>query len=65
MVKVLPAGLQKVEKIMAPLSEDMNKALQDFTEEELKAVVRFFEVTSGAVARHLERIRDQMEFAGS
>lgn len=65
MVKVLPGGVQKVERIMAALSEDMNKALQDFTEEELKAVVKFFEVTSGAVARHLERIREQMEFAGS
>ena len=65
MVKVLPGGAQKVERIMAPLSEDMNKALQDFTEEELKAVIRFFDVTSGAVARHLERIHEQMEAAGS
>ena len=63
-VKVLPGGVQKVEKIMAPLSEDMNKALQVFTEEELKAVVRFFEVTEGAVARHVERIQEQLEIAG-
>jgi hypothetical protein len=63
-VKVLPGGAQKVEKIMAPLSEDMNKALQAFTEEELKAVVRFFEVTEGAVARHVERIQEQREIAG-
>ena len=65
MVKVLPVGVQRVEKIMAPLAEDMNKAMQDFTEEELKAAVRFFDVTAGAVARHLERIHEQMEFAGS
>jgi nicotinamidase-related amidase len=57
--KATPGGVQKVEKIMAPLSEDMNQALQVFTEEELKAVVRFFEVTEGAVARHVERIQDQ------
>ena len=63
-VKVLPGGAQKVEKIMAPLSEDMNKALQVFTEDELKAVVRFFEVTEGAVARHVERIQEQREIAG-
>jgi hypothetical protein len=42
----------------------MNKALQAFTEEELKAVVRFFEVTEGAVARHVERIQEQREIAG-
>jgi DNA-binding MarR family transcriptional regulator len=65
MIKVLPGGVQKVERIMAALSEDMNRALQDFTEDELRAVVKFFGVTSGAVARHLERIREQMELAGS
>ena len=59
-VKVLPAGAQKVEKIMAPLSDDMNKALQNFTEDELKAVVKFFDVTAGAVSRHLERIQKEM-----
>src|SRR5215472_8734064 len=59
-VKVLPGGVQKVEKIMAPLSEDMNKALQDFTADELKAVVKFFEVTGAAVSRHVERIREEM-----
>ena len=59
-VKVLPGGVQKAEKLMAPLAEDMNKALQDFTADELKAVVRFFEVTAGAVSRHLERIRKEM-----
>jgi DNA-binding MarR family transcriptional regulator len=65
MVKVLPGGVQKVEKIMAPLSEEMNKAMQDFTEDELKAVVKFFDMTSGAVARHLERIRKQLRSAAS
>lgn len=64
-VKLLPAGVQRVEKIMAPLSEDMSKAMQDFTEEELKAAVRFFDVTAGAVGRHLERIHEQMEVADS
>jgi len=59
-VTVLPAGIQKLEKIMAPLSEDMNKALEDFTEEELRAVVRFFEVTAAAVSRHLGRIHEEM-----
>ena len=59
-VKVLPAGVQKVERIMAPLSDDMNKALQNFTEDELKAVVKFFDVTAGAVSRHLERIQKEM-----
>ena len=63
-VKVLPGGVQKVEKIMAPLSEDMNKALENFTEVELKAVVRFFEATAGAVARHVERIQEKLEIAG-
>jgi DNA-binding MarR family transcriptional regulator len=58
-VKVLPAGVEKLDKIMAPLSDDMNKALQDFTEDELKAVVKFFEVTAGAVSRHLERIQNR------
>ena len=59
-VKVLPSGVQKVERIMAPLSEDMNKALGDFTEDELRAVVKFFEVTGAAVSRHVERIREEM-----
>jgi len=59
-VRVLPGGAQKAEKIMAPLSEDMNKALQDFTADELKAVVKFFDVTAGAVSRHLERIHEEM-----
>ena len=58
-VKVLPAGVQKVERIMAPLTEDMNKALQDFTDDELKAVVKFFDVTAGAVTRHLQRIHEE------
>src|SRR5215468_6005109 len=57
-VKVLPGGAQKIERIMEPLSQDMNKALQDFTQEELKAVLRFFDVTAGAVGRHLERIHE-------
>jgi DNA-binding MarR family transcriptional regulator len=43
-VRVLPGGVQKVARIMAPLSEDMNRALQNFTEEELRAVVKFFDV---------------------
>lgn len=64
-VKVLPGGLQRVEKIMAPLSQDMSKAMQDFTEEELKAVVRFFDVTAGAVGRHLERIHELVGFVAS
>jgi DNA-binding MarR family transcriptional regulator len=59
-VKVLPAGVQKVEKIMAPLSDDMSKAMQNFTEDELRAVVKFFEVTAGAVSRHVERIQKEM-----
>ena len=59
--KVLPAGVQRVEKIMAPLSDDINKALQDFTEDELKAVLKFFDVTAGAVSRHLERIDEHMQ----
>jgi DNA-binding MarR family transcriptional regulator len=60
MVKVLPAGIQRVEKIMAPLSDDMNEALQNFTEDELRAVVKFFDVTAGAVSQHLERIRKEL-----
>ena len=60
-VKVLPGGVQRVERITAPLAENMNKAMQDFTEEELKAVVRFFDATAGAVGRHLERIQEQTE----
>jgi len=59
-VKLLPGGAQKIERIMGPLSQDMNKALQHFTEEELKAVLRFFDVTAGAVGRHLERIHEDM-----
>jgi len=59
-VKLLPGGAQKIERIMGPLSQDMNKALQDFTEEELKAVLRFFDVTAGAVGRHLEHIHEDM-----
>src|SRR5215472_6453828 len=59
-VKVLPGGAQKIERVMGPLSQDMNKALEDFTEEELKAVLRFFNVTAGAVGRHLERIHEDM-----
>lgn len=59
-VKVLPNGIQKVERIMAALSEDMSKALEDFTEDELRAVVKFFEVTGAAVSRHLERIQKEM-----
>jgi DNA-binding MarR family transcriptional regulator len=59
-VKLLPGGTQKIERIMGPLSQDMNKALQDFTEDELKAVLRFFDVTAGAVSRHLERIHEDM-----
>ena len=58
-VNVLPSGVQKVEKIMAPLTEDMNQALEDFTEGELKAVVKFFDVTAAAVSRHLERIHEE------
>jgi len=58
-VKVLPSGVQKVERIMTPLSEDMDKALEDFTEAELRAVVKFFEVTAAAVSRHLERIHEE------
>lgn len=59
-VKLLPSGVQRVERIMAPLSEDMNKALEDLTEDELRAVVKFFEVTAAAVSRHLERIHEEM-----
>ena len=58
-VRVLPSGVQKVERIMAPLSEDTNKPLEDFTEDELRAVVKFFEVTAAAVSRHLERIHEE------
>jgi len=60
-VKVLPGGTQRIERIMGPLSQDMDKALQDFTEDELKAVLRFFDVTAGAVSRHLERIDEHMQ----
>jgi hypothetical protein len=45
---------------MGPLSQDMDKALQDFTEDELKAVLKFFDLTAGAVSRHLERIQQDM-----
>jgi len=60
-VKVLPGGAQRIEKIMGPLSQDMDKALEHFTEDELKAVLKFFEVTAGAVSRHLERIDEHMQ----
>src|SRR5215469_2121848 len=60
-VKVLPGGAQKIERIMGPLSQDMDKALQDFTEDELRAVLKFFDVTAGAVSRHLERIHEDMK----
>src|SRR6516164_3643468 len=60
-VKVLPGGAQKIERVMGPLSQDMDKALQDFTEDELKAVLKFFDVTAGAVSRHLERIDEHMQ----
>jgi len=60
-VKVLPGGAQKIERIMGPLSQDMDKALHNFTEEELKAVLKFFDVTAGAVSRHLERIDEHMQ----
>ena len=56
MVKVLAGGVQRIERIMAPLSQDMTGALQDLSEDELKAILKFFDVTSGAVSRHLERI---------
>jgi len=59
-VKVLPSGVRKVETIMAPLSEDMNRALEELTEAELRAAVKFFEVTAAAVSRHLERIHAEM-----
>ena len=59
-VKVLPGGTQKIESVMGPLSQDMNKALQDFTEDELKAIVKFFDVTAAAVSRHIERIQEEM-----
>lgn len=59
-VKVLPSGLQKLERIMAPLSEEMNRALEVFTEEELRAAVKFFEVTAAAVSRHVARIHEEM-----
>jgi len=59
MVKVLPGGVQRIEKIMGPLSQDMNHTLQDLSEDELRAVLKFFDVTSGAVSRHLERIHDE------
>jgi hypothetical protein len=39
----------------------MDKALEDFTEDELKAVLKFFDVTAGAVSRHLERIDERMQ----
>ena len=60
-VKLLPGGAQKIERIMGPLSQDMDKALHNFTEEELKAVLKFFDVTAGAVSRHLERIDEHMQ----
>ena len=59
-VKVLPSGLQKVERILAPLTEDMSKALESFTEDELRAVVKFFEVTAESVSRHVERMHEEM-----
>ena len=59
-VKVLPAGVERIERIMAPLTEDMNKALQDCTDNELRAIVKFFGVTAAAVSRHVERIREEM-----
>ena len=59
-VKVLPGGLQRLERIMAPLSEDMDKALQDFTTDELRAVVKFFEVTAAAVSRQVARIHAEV-----
>ena len=59
-VKVLPGGAQKIETIMGPLSQEMDKALRHFTEDELRAVLKFFEVTAGAVSRHLERIQQDM-----
>lgn len=54
-IRVLP-GVQQIEMIMQPLSRDMNNVLHDFSEEELRAVLKFFELTAGAVARHIERI---------
>jgi DNA-binding MarR family transcriptional regulator len=57
-VKVLPSAVEKIEKIMGPLSQDMNQALEDFTEDELRAVLKFFEVTAAAVSRHVDRIQD-------
>jgi DNA-binding MarR family transcriptional regulator len=59
-VRLLPGGVQKVERIMAPLSEEMNKAMQEFTDDELKAVVKFFDVTAAAVSRHVERLHEGM-----
>ena len=59
MVKVLPGGVQRIEKIMGPLSQDMNHTLQELSEDELRAVLKFFDVTSGAVSRHLERIHEE------
>jgi len=59
-VRVLPGGLQKVERIMAPLAADMNQVLEDFTEDELRAVVKFFEVTTAAVTRQVERLHEEM-----
>ena len=59
-VKVLPGGIRRLERIMAPLTEDMSKALQDFTDDELRAVVKFFSVTAAAVSRQVERIQEGM-----
>jgi len=59
-VKVLPSGIQRLERIMAPLTEDMNEALRDFTESELRAIVKFFGVTATAVSRQVARIHEGM-----
>lgn len=59
-VKVLPGGIQRLERIMGPLSEDMDKALQDFTTDELRAVVKFFEATAAAVSRQVARIHEEV-----
>lgn len=58
-VKVLPGGIQEIERIMAPLSQEMTMALQEFTDGELNAVLKFFDVTATAVGRHLERIHEE------
>lgn len=58
-VKVLPGGVREIEKIMEPLSQDMHKSLDEFTEDELNIVLRFFELTGAAVARHIERMNDE------